>query len=241
MMSALRPVFALIFALFLSAGLSAGPAAAQNNGHVYLLRGLANVFSLGMDELAEKLNARGITATVHEYGVWPQLADQAAAESRAKRNAPIIIVGHSLGADAAIEMAQRLTALGAAPRLVVTFDPVGVTSIGPSGGRFVNYYQSNNGYGKRLATGPGFRGRLDNRNLDGAGSIDHFNIEKSPRLHAEVISMAQALTARPKPKPKPAEPADTPAAASAPAKPEAVQPGAANANAPAVTGSAKPL
>lgn len=238
MMSALRSVFALIVALVLSAGFAVGPAAAQNVGHVYLLRGLANVFSLGMDDLADKLNARGITATVHEYGIWPQLADQAAAESRARGNAPIIIVGHSLGADAAIEMAQRLTALGAAPRLVVTFDPVGVTSIGPSAGRFVNYYQSNNGYGKRLATGAGFKGRLDNRNLDASGSIDHFNIEKSPRLHAEVISMAQALTAKPKPKPKPAEPAAAPAAAdgSAPA-----QPGAVNANGPAITGSAKPL
>ncbi|MFG1360393.1 thioesterase domain-containing protein [Xanthobacter pseudotagetidis] len=233
MMSALRHASALIVALFLSVSFATGPAAAQNTGHVYLLRGLANVFSLGMDDLAEKLNARGITATVHEYGAWPQLADQAAAASRANRNAPIIIVGHSLGADAAIEMAQRLTALGVAPRLVVTFDPVGVTSIGPSGGRFVNYYQSNNGYGKRLATGPGFKGRLDNRNLDASGSIDHFNIEKSPRLHSEVIAAVQAITARPKPRPRPVEPAQ--------AKPEAASPGAANAIAPAVTGSAKPL
>ena len=245
MMSALRSATALLVALFLSAGLAAGPAAAQHVGHVYLLRGLANVFSFGMDDLAEKLNARGITATVHEYGVWPQLADQAAAESRANRNAPIIVVGHSLGADAAIEMAERLTALGTPPRLVVTFDPVGVTVIGKAAGRYVNYYQSTNGYGKRLSTGPGFKGRLDNRNLDAAGAIDHFNIEKSPRLHAEVISAVQAITAKPKPKPRPAAPAATPdsgeAAAPAQAKPEPASPGAANANAPTVTGSAKPL
>ncbi len=203
-MKVLRFAFALVAALVLFS--SVQPAAAQSRGHVYLLRGLANVFSLGMDDLAAKLNARGIPASVHEYGQWAALAD-AAARSRE----PVVIVGHSLGADAAVEMAQRMTALGAPPRLVVTFDPVGVTQIGPAAGRFINYYQSNNGYGKRLAAGPGFRGNLQNRNLDGAGGLDHFNIEKSPRLHAEVIASIQSMTAPARPKPKPA-PAAAPGA-----------------------------
>lgn len=205
---------------------AAVPASAQpSRGHVYLLRGLANVFSLGMDDLATKLNARGIPATVHEYGQWQQLASAASAESRANGNAPIIIVGHSLGADAAVEMAQRLTALGTPPKLVVTFDPVGVTEIGPSLGYFVNYYQSNNGYGKRLGGGPGFRGNLVNRNLNAIGNIDHFNIEKSPRLHEEVIAQVRSITApKPKPKPKPVEPA-TPASTPASAPGGAPVPG----------------
>lgn len=208
---------------------AAQPASAQQNrGHVYLLRGLANVFSLGMDDLAAKLNARGIPATVHEYGQWASLANAAAAESRASGNAPIIIVGHSLGADAAVEMAERLTALGAPPRLVVTFDPVGVTQVGPSAGYFVNYYQSNNGYGKRLTAGAGFRGNIVNRNLNALGGIDHFNIEKSPRLHEEVITQVRSVTApKPKPKPKPVDPAApaTPAAP-APATQAGTKPGA---------------
>lgn len=216
MKSGLRFAQALLAALVVFC--AAQPASAQpNRGHVYLLRGLANVFSLGMDDLAAKLNARGIPATVHEYGQWASLADSAAAESRANGNAPIVIVGHSLGADAAIEMAQRLTALGTPAKLVVTFDPVGVTEVGPAAGYFVNYYQSNNGYGKRLAGGAGFRGNLVNRNLNAVGSIDHFNIEKSPRLHEEVIAQVRSVTApKPKPKPKPA-PVDPAMPASAPA------------------------
>lgn len=209
MKSSLRYAVALIAALFLSATFAAGPAAAQYRGHVYLLRGLANVFSLGMDTLAEKLNARGIDATVYEYGQWQQLADQAAAESRRNGNAPIIIVGHSLGADAAVEMAERLTALGKPARLIVTFDPVGVTTIGRASGTFINYYQSNNGYGKRLTTAAGFRGRLYNHNLDGANGLDHFNIEKSPSLHAKVIATIADITVvrRRKPAPAVAKPA----------------------------------
>lgn len=237
MKSALRYAMALIAALLLSSTFAIAPAAAQHTGHVYLLRGLANVFSMGMDTLAEKLNARGITATVHEYGTWQQLADQAAAESRANRNAPIIIVGHSLGADAAVEMAERLTALGRPPRLVVTFDPVGVSTVGRSSGTFINYYQSNNGYGKRLATGAGFSGRLYNHNLNGASGLDHFNIEKAPSLHAKVIATIESLTVvrRSKPRPavaKPAEPtAPATPAASAPSDKAAAKPETATASA----------
>ncbi|MFG1203686.1 thioesterase domain-containing protein [Xanthobacter aminoxidans] len=219
-----RALFAAVVVLCV-----AQPALAQpSRGHVYLLRGLANVFSLGMDDLAAKLNARGIPATVHEYGQWASLADAASADSRAHGNAPIIIVGHSLGADAAVEMAERLTALGTPPKLVVTFDPVGVTQVGASSGYFINYYQSNNGYGKRLTAGPGFRGNIVNRNLNAIGNIDHFNIEKSPRLHDEVITQVRSITApRPKPKPKPADPAATPAApTTAPGTQAAAKPGA---------------
>ncbi|MGR7995249.1 thioesterase domain-containing protein [Xanthobacter sp. ZOL 2024] len=215
MLSRLRFAVALFAALFLT--IAVRPAAAQGTPHVYLMRGLANVFSYGLDDLAAKLNARGIPATVYEYGQWQSLADMASAESRAHGRFPIVVVGHSLGADAAIQMAERLTALGTPPTLVVTFDPVGVNTVGAASGRFVNYYQSNNGYGKRLTAGPGFRGKLINRNLDQVAAIDHFNIEKSPQLHSEVVSQVRALGVRRKPKPRPvAKPAQPAAPTPAP-------------------------
>ncbi|MFG1461471.1 thioesterase domain-containing protein [Xanthobacter sp. DSM 24535] len=209
MTSRLRIVLSLLAAFCVLVPSALMPAQAQSpNVRVYLMRGLANVFSQGMDDLAGKLRAKGIDATVYEYGQWPQLADDAVAWSKAHRRAPVVVVGHSLGADAAIEMAERMTALGLPPRLVVTFDPVGVTSVSNTGGRFINYFQNNNGFGKSLAIGPGFKGQLINRNLDNAATLDHFNIEKSPMLHAEVIKMVQGLAVRPKPKPvAPREPA----------------------------------
>ncbi|OYX83353.1 MAG: hypothetical protein B7Y75_05455, partial [Azorhizobium sp. 35-67-5] len=180
----------------------------------------------GLDSLSDKLRAKGIASNVYEYGQWQQLADDAVAWSKAHGKAPVVIIGHSLGADAAIEMAERMTAMGVAPRLVVTFDPVGVTQVGRSGGRFVNYYQSNNGFGKRLTTGPGFSGVLVNRNEDAAAAqgLDHFNIEKSDALHRDVIAMVRALRSRPRPKPAPANPAavsSAPAAAEGAARPAA--------------------
>ena len=53
------------------------PATAQSRAHVYLLRGLMNIFSLGMDSLAVEIQHYGIYATVHNHGEWQTLADQA--------------------------------------------------------------------------------------------------------------------------------------------------------------------
>jgi hypothetical protein len=38
--------------------------------HVYLLRGLFNVCSIGMDGICAKLRQRGINATIHTHLVW---------------------------------------------------------------------------------------------------------------------------------------------------------------------------
>src|ERR1700761_4771483 len=88
--------------MMLAFGTNSGMA--QSRAHVYLLRGLMNVFSLGMDTLAEELNARGVYATVDNHTSWQGLADQAAARYKAGTEGPIIIIGHSLGADAVMEM-----------------------------------------------------------------------------------------------------------------------------------------
>ena len=47
-----------------------GVGTAQARAHVYLLRGLMNIFSLGMDTLAAKIQRRGIYATVHNHAEW---------------------------------------------------------------------------------------------------------------------------------------------------------------------------
>jgi hypothetical protein len=117
----LTAVFALVVGIVL-----ANPGAAQPQpqprAHVHLLRGLMNIFSLGMDTLAEQLKRRGVNATVHNYAEWQTLADRAAADYKAGKEAPIILIGHSLGADAVMEMAAYLGGKGVPVALVVPFD-----------------------------------------------------------------------------------------------------------------------
>ena len=88
--------------------LGSRPSMTQSRGHVYLFRGLADVFSLGMDTLANELNSRGIDATSHSHNDWKSIADKAAANYKAGTEGPIILIGHSLGADAVMEMADYL-------------------------------------------------------------------------------------------------------------------------------------
>jgi hypothetical protein len=75
--------------------------------HVYLMRGFLNVFSLGMDTLATELRSAGISATVDSYVGWHEVAHAIAANYRAGQRGPIVLVGHSFGADSVRTSAKR--------------------------------------------------------------------------------------------------------------------------------------
>jgi hypothetical protein len=175
-------------AIMLAAGL--GPAMAQPRAHVYLFRGLADVFSTGMDTLADELNKRGVYATSHNHADWQTIADRAAADYKAKKEGPIILIGHSLGADAVMEMADYLGDKGVPVALVMPFD--GTQSFPAPGnvGRVINFTQRDYAY---MRPGVGFRGSLSNVDLSANGNINHLNIDKSPELHARAIKEILAI------------------------------------------------
>jgi pimeloyl-ACP methyl ester carboxylesterase len=228
-----------------------------SNGHVYLLRGLLNIFSLGMDDLAAKIQARGISASVHNHTEWQALADTIATQYRAKQHGPIVLVGHSLGADAVMHMAEYLGSKKVPVALVVPFDGTGSFAASSNVSQVFNVTQRDYAYMRR---GAGFRGTLQNYDVSGQG-YGHTDIDKSPRLHALVIGRIQGVirsrggrqieeAGAPAPRARPAAaeatsgaaPAAAPAteapAATAPAKPAAEAAPAASA-APA-TAAAEP-
>ncbi|NJL08180.1 MAG: hypothetical protein HC900_07880 [Methylacidiphilales bacterium] len=208
-----------------SAQAQANPRAQTSETRVYLLRGLANIFSLGLDDLAEKLLRRGIQATVANHADADALADEIIARRAAGWRGPVVLIGHSLGADAVYPMAARLAAAKVPVSLVVSFDPVGYQTVPPNVAKAVNYYLS--GCCNPVRPGNGFRGSLTNLDLEGKGDLGHLNIEKSPQLHAEVISRVAALKPPPRARQKPA-PAVTDAAKDA-ANPAADVTGTASA------------
>jgi Thioesterase domain len=163
--------------------LGSSPSMATPRAHVYLLRGLLNIFSLGMDTLAAELNKRGVYSTVDNHADWQTLADQAAANYKAGKEGPIILIGHSLGADAVMEMAAYLGRRGVPVALVVPFDGTGSYAASSNVARVLNLTQH-----YYMARGPGFHGSLINVDLRSDPNIDHLNIDKSPRLHARVIA-----------------------------------------------------
>lgn len=65
--------------------------------HVELFRGLANVFSRGMDRLGERLNREGYHARVFHHSAWRRVVQQIGAR-RGDQRQIVVLIGHSLGA-----------------------------------------------------------------------------------------------------------------------------------------------
>jgi hypothetical protein len=162
---------------------------------VYLIRGLANVFSQGMDDLGAKLRARGYNATVHEHGAWSTIAAEILQNQRASGGRhQAVIIGHSLGANAVTDISNELARNGGSVALAVAFDPTVRQPLAGGARRYINLFQSNNGWGASVAAAPGYRGRLENIDLRQSGNLTHFNIDKDARLHSQVIGwVAQAV------------------------------------------------
>ncbi len=163
--------------------------APQSNGHVYLLRGLLNIFSLGMDDLASKIKARGISASVHNHSEWQTLADTIAVQYKARQHGTVVLVGHSLGADAVMFMAEYLGKKGVPVALVVPFDGTGSFAASANVGQVYNLTQRDYAHMRR---GAGFRGQLHNVDVSGQG-YGHIDIDKSARLHALVLARIQSV------------------------------------------------
>jgi Thioesterase domain len=152
-----------------------------------LFRGLADIFSRGMDTLTEKLNRPGYSARVYSTNGWQAVAKQIADRySRGQRDI-IVLIGHSLGADATFDIANELDRQNIPIELIVTFDATKPGLVPKNVLHFVNFYQ-NNGIGKRIGAGPGFQGELTNLDLTADPNIRHITIDKSARLHAYVVA-----------------------------------------------------
>lgn len=188
-------VAGLVVLLTIGLAATANAAAKPARGTIVLMRGLANVFSLGLDDLNDQLHARGVTnSVVTSYADWSDIANHIVAAYHQNRNtAPIILMGHSFGADATLEIAGALAAKGVPVSLIVNFDAVTETEVPRNVAHVINFYESKDN-GLALTPGVGFKGRLDNIDVVKVDpSIGHLNIEKSRRLHALAIAAVLRL------------------------------------------------
>jgi hypothetical protein len=181
-----RAALALLPALAACAPTPVPPLQQAPRGRVVLLRGLLNIFSTGMTTLTLALRQAGFDATVHNHAEWRGLADRIAREALAGTTPrPLAVVGHSFGADDAIQLSGRLGAAGVPVDLLVTFDPSWILAVPRGPKRVLNFHQDRDTYARRLAPGPGFDGRIDNRQVN---DESHLSIDKNVVLHAEVLA-----------------------------------------------------
>lgn len=189
---------------FLAAALSAATAAVttpslaqqalmpRRNPEVYMLRGFADVFSEGLDQMGAGLRTRGIDAHVQGHMTWRSVASRIIEDRRQGVRGPVVLVGHSLGANAIIRVAETLEKEGIAVDLLVSLAATAPRPLPPNVRRAVNYYFSAHGWGEPLVPGPGFRGRLQNKDYAGIAEIGHFNIDKQRAVQSEIMGLTVA-------------------------------------------------
>jgi hypothetical protein len=196
---------------------NAVPATQAAQTHVYLMRGVFNVFSLGMDQIAYRLQQQGINASVHNHILWSGVANDAAAAYKSGKIKTIILVGHSSGATVLPDMVASLSAQGVPVKLAIGLDSVFRTSLTGKVGRYINFYIAN-GAGTRVEKTKNFSGTLDNVDVERVPGISHVSIDKNEVIQQKVIAAIDAAVASgpsvdpaaPKPPGAPAAPGVTP-------------------------------
>ena len=161
---------------------------AKRPGEVVFLRGLANVFSLGLDTLSDELKKYGVYSYVHNHKAWEKVGQQIIAKSRkGQLSYPVIIIGHSLGAGASPKLATMLGRQGIAVQYMVMLDavePLPVTNFVEDA---INYYLPKRRGQNMISPSRDFEGHYENVNVkERLQGIDHFNIDENEILRGQM-------------------------------------------------------
>lgn len=163
----------------------AAPASAEE---VYLFRGGFDIFSTGMNQMANELRAKKVKASSQSFMSWQSVANDIVKRSKTKKvSYPIILLGHSFGADAVTEFANFLGQNGISTELVIAFDATGTRTLTKGAKKVINYRSSQIGL---FVKGPGFRGSLSHIDVSKYGA-NHFTIEQVKEVQA--LAMKEVL------------------------------------------------
>lgn len=112
-------------------------------GQVYTMRGLGGIFSTGMNRLENTLDDYYHIRTAST--IWykaNELSDYIAKHYQSNElKGPIVLIGHSLGANEQIKVAQNLNKVHIPVDLLITVDAVCPVKIPPNVKRVLNLYK----------------------------------------------------------------------------------------------------
>lgn len=181
----------MLFApLFLAGALCAHalPARAEPGPHIYFVRGFANVFSEGLDKMAGDLAVKGYRVTALSHLRINSVFAEISRDPKAGKDHPVILIGHSLGANAVLRVARKLDRKGIAIVYMATFAATDPVPVSGNVKKLTNYYFATRGWGKEVIAGKGFRGTLKNIDFSDSETIGHFSIDEDPELQNQVIN-----------------------------------------------------
>lgn len=156
---------------------------------IIVLRGVFEVFSLGMNDLTRKLACRGYDVKVTSWAL-------ALHEINCADQQPYVIIGHSLGGRMCGWGSRKLMGCGKRIPLIVIVDANLLQPIPPNVEKCLNLYVTNP-FG--LFHGRPVRGEspcteIINRDVSNGqlswfdGGINHFNIDATPWVHQIIIN-----------------------------------------------------
>jgi hypothetical protein len=173
-------------------GLFAHGGALAAEPRVILLRGWFGVFSTGLDGIADQLKALGIKTEVAGHLNWSNEVADILRDRAAGHSGPLVLVGHSQGANNVIDMARSLQAYNVTIDLMVTLSPFMQNPVPANVVKAIDYYQGP-GWGQPLEADRGFHGKIVNINLVDDPTISHIGMDKSTKVQAEIVQDIIAL------------------------------------------------
>lgn len=162
-------------------------AAAAFRGDVYILSGGFGVFSTGLGKLKMQLEQKGVAASLVSYQSWRGISQKIVEHRRQYGRKPIVIIGHSLGANNAILIASALKKKGIQVDLIVSLASTAPMTV-PSNVRNVfNFYFESGGWGHIFKGESDFAGRLNNVDMSNRPGMGHFTLDDSAELRDQVV------------------------------------------------------
>ena len=193
----IAPLVLAAFMVVLAAG-CAGAAEAKasaktdtsNTPPIYIMRGGLDIFSTGMDVLAKELTAEGYPAISDTFeGSRDQLAKVVAAYKA--HPYPIVIIGHSYGADTALLMSYKLWEQNIRVALLVFYDLTDSGKVQSNVDHVLNFRSSSaTGINVTVTGGAYFHGTITNVTRP---DLNHFTIDKAEDLHKQTIDEVASL------------------------------------------------
>lgn len=169
------------------------PAPKRSETHVYLMRGLFGVFSLGMDDLAGKLNARGYRSDVYAWDTWQNVSALVSKRYADGHRGPVVVIGHSLGANSVFSVVDDLDKQNIPVTIGVTFDATQPGTVPANVAVFINFW-ARDGFGHPVQPSPDYTGDLEDYDLSSQRGIDHTNIDALDRFHQFIIGKLDGMT-----------------------------------------------
>jgi hypothetical protein len=160
---------------------------------ILVLRGLMEVFSLGMNDLAKKLECRGYDVELTSWSM-------ALCHAECSDPRPIVIIGHSLGGRMSAWVSRKLKGCGVSVPLIIIVDANLIQSIPSNVERCVHLYVTNElgifhggpVRGESLATDVVNRDVSKGQPPWYQGGVNHFDIDATPWVHQIIIGEIEA-------------------------------------------------